>query len=265
MQVQDITGVGSARSYAQRVNRAWRVCATGLSFFTFGLGGVVLSVTLIPLLYLCIWKSSLRKKVARESVRLAFQCFTWWMHFLRVIDYDFDALPLKTARGKMVIANHPTLIDVVALISMTRSPDCVVKADLFRNPFVRLIIRSTGYISNSDPELLIKECRDSLAEGNNLIIFPEGTRTKSGQQVRFQRGAAHIALRTKARIIAVDISCVPETLRKGEPWYCSPLSKPKLTIKYVQEINVDEYLYDRSTSQAVRRLNRDLETIYKQV
>ena len=94
-----------------------------------------------------------------------------------------------------MLANHPSLIDVVVLISIIPNADCVVKAHLFKNPFLRGVVKNTGYISNADPEGLLVDCKKSLAAGNNLIIFPEGTRTKVGQAVKFQRGAANIALR----------------------------------------------------------------------
>lgn len=265
MRMQDTVGLGSRINWKARLNHKWRVVATGVSFVTFGLGGVLLSTTFIPLLYLLIWSTPQRKRVAREIVRCSFKAFTWWMKFLQVINYDFAADELKNARGKIIIANHPTLIDVVAIISLTRSPDCVVKAELFSNPFVRVVIRSTGYISNCDSELLIRDCQESLAQGNNLIIFPEGTRTKQDQPIKFQRGAANIALRTKTAFLALKIDCQPSTLRKGEAWFKSPPHKPTLSIRYLKDIDIDNYLNLPCVSQAARQLTRDLEDFYQQV
>lgn len=265
MRTLDTIGAGSDINWRSRLNHKWRVFATGLSFATFGLGGIVLSTTFIPLLYLCIWNAAQRKRVAREIVRVAFRLFTRWMGVLGVINYDFNTDELKQVSGRIIIANHPTLIDVVALIGLTPRPDCVVKADLFRNPFMRVIICSTGYISNSDPALLIRDCKESLAQGNNLIIFPEGTRTKENQQIKFQRGAANIALRTRTPFIALQINCYPSTLRKGEPWYNSPPQKPTLSIRYIKQIQLDKYFDMACVSQASRQLTRDLETFYQQV
>lgn len=191
--------------------------------------------------------------------------FLWWMKFLGVVDYDFHADELRRARGKIIIANHPTLIDVVALIALTKWADCVVKAELFRNPFIRAIIRSTGYISNSDPNLLIADCESSLAQGNNLIIFPEGTRTGADQVIKFQRGAANIALRTGASFLALAIECKPRTLRKGEPWFCSPSCKPTLSIRFVREIPLSGYLPSVCPTHDARQLTRDLEVFYQQM
>lgn len=265
MRLTDTIYTGTTPKLRDHILHKWRVFATGLSFLTFGLGGIVLSTTFIPLLYLLIWKEQPRKRIAREIVRLSFRGFTWWMQFLGVVEYKFDARELKQARGHIIIANHPTLIDVVAMISLTRNPDCIVKAELFRNPFMRVIIRSTGYINNANPDLLIKDCQNSLEQGNNLIIFPEGTRTQLNTQIRFQRGAANIAIRTGAPILACKITCVPSVLRKHEPWYSSPIYKPQLAIRYMHSLEVDKYRSLTSASQASRQLTRDLETIYRQV
>jgi len=108
---------------------------------------------------------------------------------------------------------------VVVLISVIKNADCVVKAHLFKNPFMRGVIKSTGYISNEDPEGLLRECERSISKGNNLIVFPEGTRSQPHTALKFKRGAANIALRCNVPIATVLIKMQPNTLTKGTPWY----------------------------------------------
>ncbi|WP_369678325.1 lysophospholipid acyltransferase family protein, partial [Enterococcus faecium] len=89
---------------------------------------------------------------------------------------------IKNAKGQLIIANHPSLIDVVVLISIVRNADCVVKADLWKNPFLKGVVKATGYINNdADPEYFLNQCQQSFARGNNLIVFPEGTRSVPGK------------------------------------------------------------------------------------
>ena len=88
------------------------------------------------------------------------------MKWTGVFNFDFKAIEkLRSVRGHVIIANHPCLIDVVALISFVPNPDCVVKSHLWKNPFMRGVIRSTGYLSNDDPEDLVNDCERSLAQG----------------------------------------------------------------------------------------------------
>ncbi|WP_409522570.1 lysophospholipid acyltransferase family protein [Nitrincola sp. MINF-07-Sa-05] len=247
-------------------NRLYRIVATGFCFSCFGLGGLMLSLLVFPMQRLFVRDTVRRRQLARASVHKGFAFFIWLMQRVGVINYDFSVQALLSdVRGKIIIANHPSLIDVVALIAMTPNADCVVKEQLFRNPFVRGVIASTGYISNSDPDGLIADCAASLAAGNNLIIFPEGTRTTPGSELSFQRGAANIALRSRSDFLALLIRCEPSTLTKQESWYQVPERKPTLAIHYLKEIPLTAYLGEVSISLAARHLTKDLQQYYQQV
>lgn len=73
----------------------------------------------------------------------------------------------------MIIANHPSLIDVVFLIGLVRQANCVVKKSLWENPFTRGPLRSTEYISNDGSMDMLDAAAESLQNGQTLIIFPE--------------------------------------------------------------------------------------------
>lgn len=247
------------------LNYWYRIVATGFCFVVFGVGGIILSITVLPVQRMVVRDTEQRKRHARHTVHVCFHCFIRLMQLVRIFNFDFEAAAtLRQAKGQIIIANHPSLIDVVALIAMTPNADCVVKAQLFRNPFMRGVISSTGYISNADPDQLLDDCAASLARGNNLIIFPEGTRSKPGTPLYFQRGAANIALRSAADYLALRIRCQPSTLTKEERWYNVPDRKPTLAIHFIKPIAVDSYRNLSSPSLAARQLTRDLQSFYQQ-
>lgn len=82
-----------------------------------------------------------------------------------------------------MVANHPTLIDYVILASVMPETDCLVKSALLRNPFVSGVIRAADYLINSEAETLLSASQQRLAQGDTLLIFPEGTRTRSGEAI----------------------------------------------------------------------------------
>lgn len=250
-----------------QLNHFYRILATGFCFVCFGIGGILLSLTAFPLQRVFIRDQLKRKRQARHTVHQAFKGFIKIMQWVGIFNFDFSAAAeLKKARGQIIIANHPSLIDVVALIAMTPYANCVVKAQLFRNPFMRGVLKSTGYISNSEPDKLLDECAETLQQGNNVIVFPEGTRSVPGTALKFQRGAANIALRAKQGYLALHIQCQPSTLTKSESWYQVPKQKPTLRIQYLQHIELDsELLQHPSTSLAVRQLTKQLQHFYRQV
>ena len=246
-----------------KLNYCWRVLGTGFCFSVFGLGGVVLSVLVFPLQRVCYQDPHVRQARARKVVHYSFRFFVALMDTLGVIGFHvYDKQVLKTLKGELVLANHPSLIDVVVLISAIPNADCVVKAHLFKNPFMRGVIKSTGYISNADPQGLLEDCERSLAQGNNLIIFPEGTRSQGGNLNRFKRGAANIALRAQCPIRAVLITMQPSTLTKGVPWYRVAPVKAHMHLQVAKEQPQPWLQDEQPVSVQSRALTRYLQTYF---
>ncbi len=221
---------------------------------------------LFPCFRLLVWNSEKRKRLARLSVHHTFRFFVWMMESLGIYDLQVSNLPdEQSARGKVLIANHPTLIDVVILISLFKNADCIVKNSLWRNPFIGGVVRGTGYISNGDPDGLIQDCGESLSKGNVLIIFPEGTRTKPGSRElnKFQRGAANIASRCNANFLPATLDVKPDFLHKNVQWYQVPETKVDIKVDFFKEISVAEFAQMDNQNIAARQLTKQIETYYR--
>lgn len=249
----------------KQLNYCWRLIATGCCFGMFGIGGLLLTVFVFPLQKLLISDIKEQKRIARKTVQYSFKLFIGIMVFTRVLQTNVEnKLVLNNLQGQLILANHPSLIDVVVLLSIIPNADCVVKAHLFKNPFIRGVIKNAGYISNADPEGLLNACKASLAAGNNLIIFPEGTRTSPGTEIVFQRGAANIALRCQVPITGVLINVTPSTLTKAESWYQIPAEKAIFSMRLVRDFPIISTLASEPVSKQVRHYCRELEQNFKQ-
>lgn len=248
---------GSAPSGA--VHRLWRVFGTGLSFVCFGLGAVLMGFTIWPLLRLSTFNR--RRGIARvqRAVSLSMRLFLWLMETLGVVSTEVHGREKLRAHGQFVIANHPTLIDVVILVGLMPEVDCIVKQALWRNVFLRWPVYWAGYISNATGEGLIAACVAALRAGRSLLVFHEGTRTKPGGDLDFQRGAAQIALAAQAPMRPVTITCDPITLFKGNAWYRVPARRAHFVITVGEPIPVAEFLAKgESPPLAARHLTKAL-------
>lgn len=240
----------------------WRLVFTALSFALFGLGGLVLRLVVFPMLSL-LPASPLRKRQrARAVISAAFRYFVEFMRFTGVLTYSVKDIERLGQPGQMVIANHPSLIDVVVLISCIRDANCVVKESLWQNPFMRGPIRTAGYISNDGSIDMLETAAQVLQDGQTLIIFPEGTRTTPGQPPDFHRGAAAIALRGAKMITPVRISVTPTTLTKAEPWYSIPSQRFHFSLEVGEEIDPCVFNACSSAPIASRKLNQYLHSYY---
>ncbi len=190
-------------------------------------------------------------------IQLSFRSFIGYMRLTGVLSYEVEQVErLKQAR--LVLANHPTLIDVIFLISLIPNANCVVKGRLISNPFTRGPIGAAGYIINDEgSEEIIEAAARAFDRQEALVVFPEGTRTTPGKPLKFKRGAANIALRTATDITPVVIDCSPLSLTKGNPWYRIPPGAMHFQIRVDENIQVDRYL-DSKPSLAARNLTRDL-------
>lgn len=236
----------------------WRRGAgTALSFTVFGIGGLTIGLAIAPLLRLCVRDSRKRQRLARNVIQGVFRAFIGMMKGLGVLDYHLEGSERLRRPGRLILANHPSLIDVVFLLAHTPNADCIVKGKLVSNPFTRGPIRAAGYITNRDPEEVLDAARLSLAQGNSLILFPEGTRTTPGRPIKFRRGGANIALRTDTAITPVLIHCSPTTLTKGEPWYHIPRHKVQLCLHVLDDLPL-ESASSQPISQQARKLTREL-------
>ena len=224
-----------------RLDYVWRVIATGISFAAFGIGGLLLRVLVLPLLVL-VPSPVVRRRLARRLVQQAFAAHVELMRRLGVLTYQVEGKEKLQREGLLVLANHPTLIDVVFLVSLLPNADCVVKGAVARNPFMRGPVRAAGYISNDNGAELIDDCIAAIRAGGSLVIFPEGTRSVSGQRLKLQRGAANIAVRGALDITPVTITCNPPTLTKGLKWYHVPSRRVHIHMKVGEDIRITPFL-----------------------
>ena len=233
----------------------WRLIATAASFTLFGLGGLSLRLVVFPLLS-CLPGDAVRhRQRARYTVSRLFWLFIRFMTRTGVLSYEVHGAERLGRPGQMIIANHPSLIDVVFLIGLMRDTNCVVKQSLWQNPFTRSPVRATQYISNDGSVDMLDNAAGALKEGQTLIIFPEGTRTRPGHAPAFHRGAAAIALRGAKILTPVVITVNPTSLTKAEPWYRIPNRRMHFSFRVGADIDPQTFAALGPPPKASRLLN----------
>jgi len=236
----------------QMLFRWWRVLATGLSFIVFGLGSLILGLLLICVLLPLPFSRQQKQQYARSVVRYSARVYLGLLRTLGLITYEFHCQQPLTNSGQLIIANHPTLLDAILLMAFLPNPNCVVKGAMANNPLTWALVNLTGYISNHREGLdLLTQAVEVLTAGQNLLIFPEGTRTENINDLKFKRGAANIALRANCPIRPIVIDCQPVTLRKHEAWYQVPLTPPHYQLRVLDSNRADQCI-DTSRPEGIQ-------------
>ena len=115
--------------------------------------------------------------------------------------------------GFILCANHVHMRDplFLAVRLPKRHFTFLAKAELFKNPLLRLVIGEKGLgaipISRGHSDLgAIREALKTIANGHGLGIFPQGTRSRENQHTHMEAGVALIALRSGKPVLPVNIS-----------------------------------------------------------
>jgi 1-acyl-sn-glycerol-3-phosphate acyltransferase len=125
--------------------------------------------------------------------------------------YDLHNIP-KTGPA-LLVSNHQSFLDpMLVAVHLYRPVSYMARSTLFRNPVLNFIIRELKAFPverNSADISAIKECVRQLSMGNLLTVFPEGTRSVSGEIGRIQKGVTLIIRRAGVPVIpvAIDGSC----------------------------------------------------------
>ena len=199
-----------------------------------------------------------RARVACGNVfRFVLDCLRW----CRIFDFDArDVLPRLPAQPVIVIANHPTTIDVIAMLAVYREAVVVVKHKIWTDPLLRRMFRWCGHIPGGDGSaeanaLILTEVQDRLNQGLSVVIFPEGTRSPAGGLGSMYRGAFATAAATQTDILPVLITCNPPALHRDAPWH----KLPRQSIDY----QLHPQPLFKVEGRSARRLQREVTALYR--
>jgi 1-acyl-sn-glycerol-3-phosphate acyltransferase len=189
---------------AWRDIRNYALQLASLAIF-FGLGlGITLAA---PFIRLSLGRERF-VRAGREIMRKFYAFYEGWLRWAGLFRIRYEGCDeLKNLRGAIIAANHPGLLDAIFLLPKISRPVCIMRAGLMHNLCIAGAAWLAGYITNDRGPGLIRQCCRKLSLGDNLLIFPEGTRTRSRARGvnSFKSGFALTAVLTGAPIQTVFI------------------------------------------------------------
>ena len=181
---------------------------------------VVSSVVLFPVAVL-VWAVTApfdRRRVALHLFTCLWASLYTWLNPLwqvRVRGRD------RIRRGEtyVIVANHLSLLDILLMFRLFRPFTWVSKVENFRVPFIGWNMRLNRYVplrrgDRDSVRRMLATCEEELRGGTSVMMFPEGTRSRTGQLQAFKIGAFDLALRTGRSLLPVVIEGTAAALPK---------------------------------------------------
>lgn len=180
-------------------------------FTIFGIGSLLLSFLFLPIGGIFLRGGKKREKFSHIIHKL-WHIYTQFFVVLNLIKIEKHGV--KQVKGKIIVATHPTFIDILILIGIYDNSLCIAKKELLNNIFLKNIIKNIYIPNNIELDEFKNICTKTLNDGYNIIIFPTGTRTVEGEEIKIHKGSAAVQIASGADILPVKIVCDYPVLQK---------------------------------------------------
>lgn len=130
-------------------------------------------------------------------------------------------VPGDPRRPYVVVANHESFVDILLICHVPMEMKWMSKSEFFRYPFLGWAMRLAGDIrlergDKKSGARALEECRDRLGKKVSVMIFPEGTRSQTGELGEFKDGAFRLAIDAGVPILPLAVIGTRDALVKKD-------------------------------------------------
>lgn len=218
----------------------------------------ITSIIITPL-FLLVWVFTFwwdRRRIATHMMGTF-----WAWHYQSLILFwklrleGRKKIPWK--RPVVMVANHRSLVDILALYKIRRPFKWTSKDENFRLPFIGMVLSLTNSIRIKRESLrsgaqFLSQAEKEIAKGSSILLFPEGTRSKTLDMRPFKEGAFLLAKKTGCGIIPIVHTGSERTFDRGS-WVLK--GKALIHIRVLDEIPVSEV--ERLEMKELMKLTRE--------
>ena len=261
----------SAVSYKSKLPKVKNIfsytyyCVSKLvAMLSFGIGAIILAILVFPFIRLFTLHKSDFGIIARAYFSHTFRVFLKNLEICKtsILKVE-DRQAFRDIHSKVIIANHPSLLDFVYIMSLVPNSTCIVRGSLTRTP-LRGVIKQAYITNNTDFNEVLVECKKLTDKGCNVIVFPEGTRSPRVGQNNYKKGAARIALYCGCDVQPLFIGGSDKYgLGKTDPlWSYNHVEKYLYDIKMLPVIKIDQFK-ELSDTIAAKHLTEEMEKVIR--
>ena len=166
---------------------------------------------------LCLPLILFGRNVARSVVKLWAKLGLFCLKIIAGVSYRVEGVENIPQEGAIIAANHQSMWETIALYAIAPKPVMVFKKELLKIPVYGWWAKYAGNLcvdrkgGSKAMRTLIRAARERIEAGEQVIIFPEGTRTAPDARTRYQPGVAGV-------YVGAQAPCVPAVHDSGRYW-----------------------------------------------
>jgi 1-acyl-sn-glycerol-3-phosphate acyltransferase len=210
-----------------------------IAWFTMAITSAIITPFFLIVWILTFWWD--RRRVATHMMGTF-----WAWHYQSLIPFwklhleGRNKIPWK--RPVVMVANHRSLIDILALYKIRRPFKWTSKDENFRLPFIGMVLSLTNSIRIKRESLrsgsqFLSQAEREIAKGSSILLFPEGTRSKTREMRPFKEGAFLLAKKTGCGVIPIVHTGSEKTFDRGS-WVLK--GRAPIHIRILDEIPPDK-------------------------
>lgn len=192
-----------------------RILYTALTLLVFFLAAFVI-VTPLTLIYIVLWPRTKNKRYRYHQMIMYFMRIA--LKLLPDVKFHLEnKYGEKFDRPAVIIANHQSHLDL--LCTMMLHPKVVLLTTdwVWKNPIYGVIIRFAEFYPVSDGyNKNVGRLQNLVKRGYSVVVFPEGTRSVTGEIIRFHKGAFQLAQALNVDILPIFIHGAHDVMPKND-------------------------------------------------
>jgi 1-acyl-sn-glycerol-3-phosphate acyltransferase len=230
------------------------------SFMYFGFGGLFFSLMSLTFLKILPFPHKTKLRWFRYHMSKLMKSVLYTNYFVRkkVVNKPGE----KFDKPAVIIANHTSFLDILAVGMLSPKTIYLVSDWVYNSPVFGKAVRAAGFYPVSEGiEGGVEHLRAKVEEGYSLIVFPEGTRSKSNHIQRFHKGAFYLAEYFNLDIIPVVIHGNSEALPKGD----FIIYDGSITVNILERITPDNKAFGENYTERTKKVSAYFKNQFNQM
>ena len=220
-----------------------RSLAIVYSFAFFGIGSFILGNVIFCWIRLTCKDSGVRLEKYSDCIFFTWKFFISMVERLKIFKVNVkDIERIRGIKNSVIVASHPSFVDVVILMSIIPRTTCYVAEKLTRNPMMKNVVGAFFLPAGQPLGVFEKDAKAILDKGYNILIFPTGTRHKRNEHPKVRKGASLIAIDSKRDIYPVKVTTSEDFLQTNQPFYKAGNEVVQYDIELKEVIKTNDYI-----------------------